>query len=97
MSGLNEVARLFGENLKRERELADISQEELSVMASLHRTEISQLERGLRACRIDTLIKIAASLEVTADELLGNIDWKPGVMTYGQFRVTETDRQEQSG
>jgi len=46
--GRNSIAVRFGKNLARCRKLADLSQEELSVMASLHRTEISQLERGLR-------------------------------------------------
>lgn len=91
MTGNDVVARLFGDNLKRHRELADISQEELAVMSSLHRTEISQLERGLRVARVDTLIKLAASLEVTPDELLENIRWNPGAMTHGKFRLTETD------
>lgn len=46
------VAR-FGENLARCRKRADMSQEELGVRASLHRTEISLLERGTRLPRID--------------------------------------------
>jgi DNA-binding XRE family transcriptional regulator len=50
------VAEQFGDNLKRVRKEADLSQDELSVRASVHRTEISQLERGLRVARIDTLI-----------------------------------------
>lgn len=41
-----DIAARFGENLARLRRGADLSQEELSVRASLHRTEISQLERG---------------------------------------------------
>ncbi len=43
-----DVAGVFGDNLARCRRAADITQEELSVRASLHRTEVSQLERGLR-------------------------------------------------
>lgn len=59
--------------------------------ASLHRTEISQLERGLRIARVDTLIKIAASLEVTPDELLVGLNWSPGGTVYGRFRPSEGD------
>ena len=91
MSGNDAVAQLFGENLKRHRKLADLSQDELAVMASIHRTEISQLERGLRVARIDTLIKISASLEVSPEELLENIRWHPGETHYGKFRVADTD------
>jgi len=38
----------FGQNLARCREGADVSQEELSFRASIHRTEVSLLERGER-------------------------------------------------
>ena len=80
------VAETFGDNLIRARKLADVSQDELAVRASVHRTEISQIERGLRVPRIDTLIKLAASLEVSADELLAGLEWKPGGTVYGRFR-----------
>jgi transcriptional regulator with XRE-family HTH domain len=39
-----EVAARFGDNLRRQRKLADLSQDDLAFRASLHRTEISQLE-----------------------------------------------------
>ena len=80
-----DIAGQFGDNLARCRKLAGISQDELSVRASLHRTEISQLERGLRIARIDTLIKLAVSLEVSADELLVGIEWVPGDTRIGRF------------
>jgi transcriptional regulator with XRE-family HTH domain len=79
------VAERFGDNLARVRREADLSQEELSVRASLHRTEISQLERGLRVARIDTLVKLAASLEVDAGELLTGLSWTPGSARVGRF------------
>jgi len=62
-----EVATRFGENLRRLREGAGISQEELGLRCSLHRTEIGLLERGARVPRIDTLIKIASGLSVRID------------------------------
>jgi transcriptional regulator with XRE-family HTH domain len=65
-----DVAGLFGDHLARARKSADISQEELGVMASVHRTEISQLERGLRIARVDTLAKLCGSLEVDPGELM---------------------------
>jgi transcriptional regulator with XRE-family HTH domain len=80
-----DIAARFGDNLARVRKLADLSQEELSVRASLHRTEISQLERGLRIARVDTLVKLAGSLEVSAEELLAGLDWSPGDVRYGAF------------
>ncbi len=86
-----DIAARFGDNLARCRRRAGISQEELSVRASLHRTEISQLERGLRLPRIDTLAKLVGSLEISADELLAGLEWTPGEMAYGRFRLSEED------
>jgi transcriptional regulator with XRE-family HTH domain len=80
-----DLAANFGDNLARCRKRADLSQDELSVRASLHRTEVSQLERGLRLCRIDTLVKLAGSLEVPADDLLVGLTWSPGDVRIGRF------------
>lgn len=85
------VAERFGGNLARERRLAGLSQDELSVRASIHRTEVSQLERGLRVARIDTLVKLAASLEVSPAELLVGINWKPGEARLGCFELPDPD------
>jgi len=67
----------FGENLRRCRRRAGVSQEELGWRSSLHRTEVGLLERGERVPRIDTLIKLACALEVEPGELLAGIDWMP--------------------
>jgi transcriptional regulator with XRE-family HTH domain len=84
-----EVAARFGENLCRCRRRAGISQEEMAYRASIHRTEVSQLERGFRTPRIDTLIKLAASLSASPDELLEGIEWAPGHAVAGGFAVAE--------
>jgi transcriptional regulator with XRE-family HTH domain len=84
-----DIAARFGDNLARCRKRADLSQDELSVRASVHRTEISQLERGLRIARIDTLIKLAGSLEVPPEDLLAGMAWDPGGTRIGSFRSEE--------
>jgi transcriptional regulator with XRE-family HTH domain len=86
-----DLAARFGDNLARCRKQADLSQEELSHLASLHRTEISHLERGLRLCRIDTLVKIKDALEVSADELLDGIVWRVGDYRPGQFATEDEE------
>ena len=73
-----DIAARFGDNLARCRKRADLSQDELSVRASLHRTEISQLERGLRLARIDTLVKLIGSLD--------GMGWDPGGTRIGSFK-----------
>lgn len=68
-----DIAARFGENLTRVRKHADLSQDEFGIRAWLHRTEVSQLERGLRVARIDTLVKLAGSLAVSVDARLDGI------------------------
>jgi transcriptional regulator with XRE-family HTH domain len=75
----------FGKNLVRQRKRAHLSQEELAVRASLHRTAIGQLERGERTARIDTLVKLAGSLDLPPGELLDGMGWSPGGTRVGQF------------
>jgi transcriptional regulator with XRE-family HTH domain len=82
-----DIAARFGENLIRCRKSAELSQEELGFRASLHRTEIGQLERGVRLARIDTLVKLAGALSVPPGKLLDGMDWKPGGTTTGEFRL----------
>ena len=83
------IAERFGANMARHRRAADLTQEELSVMAALHRTEISQLERGLRIPRLDTVVKLAACLEVGVEELAEGMGWSPGSVRSGQFRTED--------
>ncbi|HEV7770826.1 MAG TPA: helix-turn-helix transcriptional regulator [Solirubrobacterales bacterium] len=84
----------FGENLERCRERAGLTQTELGYRASLHRTEISLLERGKRLPRIDTAVKLAGCLSVSLDELAAGIGWNPGytVVVDGGFEVSEPEQ-----
>lgn len=88
-----DVATRFGENLRRIRNGAGISQEELGYRCSLHRTEIGLLERGARVPRVDTLIKIASGLGVRIDcALLDGISWTPATVQAGAFSITSQTR-----
>lgn len=78
----------FGKNLARCRRRAGLSQEELSVRASLHRTAVGQLERGERVARVDTLIKLAGSLGTPPGDLLDGLGWEPGYTQPGAYRET---------
>ena len=62
-------ARLSG-NMRRLRQLKDWSQEELAHQSGLHRTYISDLERGARNPTIEVVDKIAVALNVPCGELL---------------------------
>ncbi len=84
-----DVARQFAANLRRARRRAGLSQEEVGWLASLHRTEIGLLETGARTPRIDTLVKIAAAVDVPVEcPLLDGITWTPGSTQAGAFTLS---------
>lgn len=85
------LADRFGRNLVRCRKRAGLSQEELGFRASLHRTEIGMLERGIRLARVDTLVKLAGALEIPPGDLLDGMDWTPGGPRIGTFRLSDPD------
>jgi transcriptional regulator with XRE-family HTH domain len=89
----------FGKNLARFRNRADVSQEELSFRASIHRTEVSLLERGERMPRVDTALRIAGSLGVPLDDLVAGLEWRPGyeIVVPGSWEIVErNDRAQDS-
>jgi transcriptional regulator with XRE-family HTH domain len=88
------VAERFGDNLARQRKLADMSQDETALRAGVNRTEISQIERGLRLPRVDTVAKIAAALEIEPGELFEGITWQPGNVQIGHFRSIESQKED---
>ena len=79
------VALRFGQNLRRCRQLAGLSQEELGERASLHRTEVGKLEKGERLPRIDTLVRLAGAMAIPAGELVEGIHWTPAQARTGTF------------
>lgn len=83
--GVRDLKAALGDNLARCRSQAGLSQDELSFRADLHRTEVSQLERGLRIARADTLLKLASALEVPVGDLFEGLVWEPGEMRRGRF------------
>lgn len=82
------IGERFGKNLARQRELADLTQEEVAWRASVHRTVVSQLERGLRQPRLDTIAKLAGAVEAKPGELFEGIEWEPGELRHGRFQAT---------
>jgi transcriptional regulator with XRE-family HTH domain len=88
-----EMKLCFGANLARCRAAAEISQEELSFRASIHRTEVSLLERGERMPRVDTALRLAGSLGVPLEELTAGLEWRPGyeVVVPGTWEAMEPE------
>lgn len=60
--------------IRRHRQAAGLSQEELADRASLHRTYISLVERVRRNLTVDALDRIATGLEIPASRLLAEAE-----------------------
>jgi transcriptional regulator with XRE-family HTH domain len=82
-----EVALRFGCNVRRSRRRADLSQEELSIRAAVHRTEIGLVENGERVPRLDTVLKLAGGIEIDPCVLLDGMAWMPQGFRQGSFYV----------
>ena len=82
-----DVAIRFGQNLRRCRRAAGLSQEDVAFLASLHRTEIGLLERGQRRARVDTVVRLAAAVSVPPGELFKGIVWELPTMGEGQLKI----------
>lgn len=65
-----EIEKRLGANVRRVRRAMDKSQEALADEAGLHRTYISDIERGVRNPTIKVIEKIAGVLKVSAASLL---------------------------
>lgn len=65
-----EIREIFAANLRKRRQAAGLSQEELAHRAEIDRTYISALERSVYAASIDVVGRLAKELGVEASDLL---------------------------
>jgi transcriptional regulator with XRE-family HTH domain len=63
----------FARNLRRRREAAGLSQQQLADRTGLHPTEISRLERAVREPRLGTMLRLARGLDVGVEKLVTGI------------------------
>ncbi len=64
------LLRALGEELRERRNKLGVSQEAFAHEAGVHRNVIGLVERGTDNLTLDTLIKIAAALDVRVSELI---------------------------
>jgi transcriptional regulator with XRE-family HTH domain len=70
-----QVAGQLGRRIRRRRQFLGLSQEALAVRSGIHRTQFSLYENGERMPLASTLVRLAAGLGVSVDQLLVGIDW----------------------
>lgn len=68
------LRKAFAKTLKLLRTSAGFSQEELGARADLHRTYVSQLERGLKSPTLESVYSLCAVLKVPVPEFLAKVD-----------------------
>lgn len=66
---MKDIRTLFGNKIKAFRREKGFSQEDLGFKSSLHRTYISEVERGRRNISIVNIAKIAKALNLRIKEL----------------------------
>jgi transcriptional regulator with XRE-family HTH domain len=69
-----ELAKRFGELVRRLRQEKGFSQEDFSFRVGLHQTYVSSVERGERNVTIGTADRIAGALGTTLAELFAELE-----------------------
>ena len=64
------ILEVFGKNLRKYRTNLGVSQEKFAEMCNLHRTYISDIERGQRSISLGNVQKIADALKIEPYKLL---------------------------
>ena len=61
---MNDIIKVFGQNLKKYRTSQNLSQEKLAELSGLHRTYISSIERYKRSISLENIQRIANALNI---------------------------------
>lgn len=65
---------MIGDEIRKERVRAGLTQERLAEKAGLHRTYISLLECNRKSPTVDVLFRISSALGLKASELIGRVE-----------------------
>ena len=68
------IEQAFGRVVQARRKQLGLSQEELGFRSGLHRTFISQIERGVKSPSLRTLQTLASALDTEAGALVGEAE-----------------------
>lgn len=65
---------MFGTELRKLREKAGLSQEQLADSAGVHRTYVSLLERNKKSPTLEVLFRLCKALRVPAAKLIARVE-----------------------
>lgn len=66
---MSNLRRSFADAVRSERQQLGLSQEEFADRAGVHRTYVSEVERGLRNISLDNIERFASALHLRVSEL----------------------------
>jgi len=67
------IKKTFGNAVRRQRRRKGVSQEKLAELADLHRTYISDVERGDRNVSLLNIVRLATALGIDPDALFDGL------------------------
>ena len=67
---MRELDKSFGNAVKKRRMQLNMSQEALGFGSGVHRTFISEIERGLKSPTLHTVFALAEALDIQASDLI---------------------------
>jgi len=70
---MNKLNLALSQSLKEFRESLNITQEDLAFRANVHRTYISQLERGLKQPSLKIVFQICDALEIDPQTFIAKV------------------------
>lgn len=73
-SGRPDIRERFGFAVKAAREARGLTQEDLADKARIHRTYLSDVERGTRNLSLVNIERLATALELTLADLFARIE-----------------------
>lgn len=65
---------MIGDEIRRERQKAKLSQEKLAEEAGIHRTYVSLMERGIKSPTVTMLFKVCKAMKVRPSRLIARVE-----------------------
>ncbi|MBZ0299988.1 MAG: helix-turn-helix domain-containing protein [Anaerolineae bacterium] len=90
----DELYKIIGTNVRKARENAGLSQNELAVAVGLSRTSITNIEAGQQKIQIHTLFKIGEILDITPQSLMPSMTLNDQVVSNRASGITDKERAE---
>jgi transcriptional regulator with XRE-family HTH domain len=68
------LQRRFGQTIRFERKALHLTQQKLAFEADLSLTYVGEIERGERMVSLDTVLRLAGALKISAAQLLAKAE-----------------------